>query len=215
MKFRYFITFIIALSLLLLPACTRSASTALPITTETGAALPVATEPTQAVVEKIISPTTKPTKPEATKAPQNQEKSPTAAASEVPSTSLGVATAEIQYFAPSAPEATAVEPAYQVFEGYGDGYPTFGIRGVVYNQTVTIQANDFPTAETYTVSMSRTDTNGVGAEEIATMETGDGGSYLVTFNIPESLYYVGSIAIRIDFPDGKYATNWFYNITTY
>ena len=215
MKLRSILTLFVALSLLVLPACTRSASTASPLTNEPSIEFQVTSEPSEAVVEKAISPTTKPTdkpKPTETKAPE-----PTATAEVLlpADSSVSVATAEMQYVSPAAPQATASEPPFNVFEGYGEGTPTFGIRGVVYNDTLTIQANDFPADTSYTVTTGRADANGVGFEEVTTLETGEGGTFLVTFDIPESLMYVGAIAVRIDFPNGQYATNWFYNVTTY
>ncbi|MEM5775592.1 MAG: hypothetical protein AAGU05_11385, partial [Anaerolineaceae bacterium] len=191
MKYRSIITLIVALLLLVLPACTRSASTASPLTTEPSIEFQVTSENTQADVEKAVSPTTEPTsKPKPTQTPVVEE-TPTAEAVSPQDTTTGVATAEMQYLTPAAPQATASEPAFNVFSGYGEGVPTFGIRGVVYNETVTIQANDFPSGVTYTVTMGRADANGVGFIEAASLESGEGGTFLVTLDLPESLWYVG------------------------
>jgi hypothetical protein len=54
--------------------------------------------------------------------------------------------------------------------------------------------------------------NGIVA---ATEDTGSGGTYLVTFDIPGDLKGMDRIAIRVEFSDGRYAYNWFWNTTTY
>lgn len=208
MKYRNLVIFVMIITLLVLPACTRRASTPPPTAEESGIGLEVTVAPTEPV-QKEVSPTKPPApKPTATEAPA----SPTA---EPPAAAYTVATAEMAAPVDSEPHVTASAPAFEVFSGYGDGTPTFGVRGVVYNESVTIQANDFPANETYTVFLARGDYSGTGWIEAGTGETGEGGTFLATFDIPESLLYVGTIAAKIEFADGTATTNWFYNVTTY
>ena len=110
--------------------------------------------------------------------------------------------------------ATLSSPAFPVFEGYGPGFPTFGIRGVIHDQTVTIQANDFPQNQTYTIYMGPMHTGAINGTHIDTRDTDAGGSFIETYNIPDDLKGSERIAIRIEFSGGRYAVNWFYNTTT-
>ena len=97
----------------------------------------------------------------------------------------------------------------------GTGYPTFGIRGVVRDENVTIQANDFPSNTSYTVRMGTFTSGAVNGIVIATEDSGTGGTYLATYDIPDDLKGMDRIAIRVEFSDGRYAFNWFWNTTTY
>ncbi len=109
---------------------------------------------------------------------------------------------------------TSEDPDFEVFEGYGPGFPTFGIRGVLQNESVTIQANDFPENTSYSVIMmpySNTAGNGI---HVGNFTTENPEKYFQTFDIPSDLYGSNQIAIRIEFSTGRWASNWFHNSTT-
>ena len=56
---------------------------------------------------------------------------------------------------------------------------------------------------------------GVGGTQVATINSGDGGSFQATYNIPETLQGSQRIAIRLQNAAGNvYAYNWFWNNTS-
>jgi hypothetical protein len=99
----------------------------------------------------------------------------------------------------------------------GSGYygiPTFSIVSVVKNESVTIKTNNFPKDDTFKVRMCKYGTLGVGGKVVATTDSGNGGTFTVTYTIPASLKGDKRIAIRLESPTtGYYAYNWFYNNT--
>ncbi|OQX60893.1 MAG: hypothetical protein B5M51_09510 [Anaerolinea sp. 4484_236] len=95
------------------------------------------------------------------------------------------------------------------------GYPTFSISAVTHDQAVTIQANNFPPNDTFTVRMNYYGTYGYAGTVIDTVQTGAGGGFTDTFAIPAIMQGEYKIAIRLESPtSGYYAYNWFYNNTT-
>ncbi len=101
-----------------------------------------------------------------------------------------------------------------VTPGY-TGYPYFFIAGVVRDQSVTINAYNFPPEDTFTVTMGPYGSYGIGGITAGTWTTGTGGAFTTTFNIPDQLDGSYRIAIRLYSPtSGYYAYNWFYNNTT-
>ena len=103
------------------------------------------------------------------------------------------------------PSATAVS-------GY-TGYPTFSISAVVKDTSVTIKAKNVPAGQTFTMKMGAYGTKGIGGTTVGTKDSGTGGTFEATFNIPEGLKGSTKIAIRMDCPAGYYAYNWFWNNT--
>jgi len=94
------------------------------------------------------------------------------------------------------------------------GIPTFSISAVSRNDTVTIVTNNFPAGQTFTVRMGAFGTLAVGGMEVATTDSGDGGSFTATYSIPDALKGSQRIAIRMDSPQGFFAFNWFWNNST-
>lgn len=135
-------------------------------------------------------------------------------------TSVGSLVEPTATYAPLEPSATpthagtAVTPPFIVFSGGNLGYPTFGIRGVVQDQNVTIQANEFPADVDYVIRMGDNNTGGVNGTIAEEANSGEGGTFLKTVKIPENLKGLGTIAVRIEFSTGTWAANYFYNITT-
>ncbi len=93
--------------------------------------------------------------------------------------------------------------------------PTFSITAVVADTTVSIQTANFPANDTFDVLMNYMGTRGVGGIKVATVNSGAGGAFTQTFNIPAALAGQGRIAIRLQSPtSGYFSYNWFYNNTT-
>lgn len=116
------------------------------------------------------------------------------------------------WFYNSTGTGTTPPPATTPTPGYS-GIPTFSIKAVVRDGKVTISAKNFPADQTFTVRMGAYGTKGVNGVVVGTKETGSGGSFEATFDIPESLKGSQRIAIRMDSPQGFYAYNWFWNNT--
>lgn len=102
---------------------------------------------------------------------------------------------------------TAATPA----PGYS-GVPTISIVSAVKDVSVTIQTNNFPANQDFTVRMGAFGTKAIGGTVVATTPSGSGGTFQVTYNIPADLVGSSQIAIRLDSASGiHYSYNWFYN----
>jgi len=79
---------------------------------------------------------------------------------------------------------------------------------------VTIKTKNFPAGKTFTVRMGVIGTRAIGGEVVGTQDSGTGGAFEATFNIPTSLKGSSRIAIRMDSTTGGFfAFNWFFNNT--
>jgi hypothetical protein len=104
-------------------------------------------------------------------------------------------------------------PVTTPIPGYS-GIPTFSIQSVVKNQSVTILTHNFPTNDTFTVTMGKFGSLGIGGEVIGTTQSGNDGAFEVTYTIPSKLLDLDQIAIRLQSPtSGFFAYNWFFNTT--
>jgi hypothetical protein len=95
------------------------------------------------------------------------------------------------------------------------GYPTFSIKSVVRNVSVTIVTKNLPPNDTFAVKMNYMGTRGKNGYTVATLNTGAGGKQTLTYNIPAELHGQRRIAIRLQSTSGSgyFAYNWFYNNT--
>ena len=93
--------------------------------------------------------------------------------------------------------------------------PDTSIVAVVKNESVTIQTTNFPANHTFHVLMGYNGTQGIHGYRVSKVTTGDGGSFLAKFYIPDELSGEDIIAIRFEsVTESKYFTyNWFYNET--
>ena len=107
-------------------------------------------------------------------------------------------------------ESNTTTPTVVAFHGI----PTFSISAVSRDNTVTIVTNNFPAGQTFTVRMGAFGSLAVGGMEVATTDSGDGGSFTATYTVPDALKGSQRIAIRMDSPQGFFAFNWFWNNTT-
>ena len=108
--------------------------------------------------------------------------------------------------------ALALFPATITSQAYA--VPTFSISAVVPDTSVTIITANFPANTEFTVRMGAYGTLGVGGIAVATLNSGTGGAFSATFNIPAALAGSREIAIRLEGAGGYYAYNWFYNSTS-
>ncbi len=105
------------------------------------------------------------------------------------------------------PSLSNAQPAFVV--------PTFNIVSVNTDQSVTIKTYNFPANDTFNVLMNYMGTHGVGGINVATVNSGSGGTFTATYNIPDALKGQKQIAIRLESPtSGYYAYNWFWNNTS-
>jgi hypothetical protein len=92
--------------------------------------------------------------------------------------------------------------------------PTVSIVSVEADESVTIRTHNYPPNQAFTVTMGPIGTLGIKGTVVATTDSGDGGSFEATYEIPEALQGSGRIAIRLHSPAGYFSFNWFYNNTT-
>ncbi len=93
--------------------------------------------------------------------------------------------------------------------------PTISISSVQADDSVTIQTHNFPAGHTFTARMGEMYTAGIGGTVVGTTDSGAGGSFAITYNIPDGLKGRERISIRLDSATGGYYSyNWFYNNTT-
>jgi hypothetical protein len=102
--------------------------------------------------------------------------------------------------------------------GYGNsgytGFPTISFTGILQGDQVTIKTNNFPEDVEFIVLMGQMGTKGIGGIQVTTINSGSGGTFSKTFDIPEALAGENQIAIRLESASGTYyAYNWFYNQT--
>jgi hypothetical protein len=94
--------------------------------------------------------------------------------------------------------------------------PVTQITGVVTDDSVSIRTYNFPANTVFTVTMGPMGTRGVNGYVVGTVNSGAGGSFDATFDIPAELYGSQQISIRLQsggyYP--YYSYNWFYNNTT-
>lgn len=108
---------------------------------------------------------------------------------------------------PVAPPSTTPIPGYS-------GFPTISIESVVQDQSVTIMTHNVPPNDTYTVTMGKYGTLGIGGVVVGSTNSGTGGSFEVTYNIPSEMTGLSRIAIRLQSTTTSYfAYNWFFNNT--
>ena len=102
--------------------------------------------------------------------------------------------------------------------GTGDNagkIPTFSILSVVKDSQVKIRTSNFPANDSFDVLMNIMGTRGVNGIKVATVNSGSGGTFEGTYDIPAALKGERQIAIRLQSNTGSgyFAYNWFYNNT--
>lgn len=97
--------------------------------------------------------------------------------------------------------------------GFAEPIPTIEIIAVEAGKSVTIRTHNFPANQTFTVTVGKMGTKGVGGVVAGTFNSGVGGTANFTFPIPAAVQGYDKIAIRAEtahlFP--YYSYNWFHN----
>lgn len=97
---------------------------------------------------------------------------------------------------------------------YGATIPTFDIVTVQADQSISIKTANFPANDTFQVLMGEIGTRGVGGVVVDTLQSGSGGTFTATLNIPAVLKGKRQIAVRLQSAtSGYYSYNWFWNNT--
>ncbi len=95
------------------------------------------------------------------------------------------------------------------------GIPTISILSVEEDESVTVRTHNFPANRDFKILMGKMGTRGIDGIHTTTINSGSGGTFTETFDIPEALAGDYRIAIRLESTtDGFFAYNWFYNNTT-
>lgn len=202
------IAYLIALTFLILismTGCLRSASTAPAVTPTLAFSLPtqnVVTIAQTATAIAKIKLTGTPSAPITT--PGVQVTNPFMTTPAGPTKSVATNT-------PFGPTPTKSRKDYSFDPAPNSTYPRLSVAWVDADLKVGVRTYGFPSAGSFTVSM------GVGPRGgtiVTSGNAGTGSSFTSTYDIPGALKGVSPIYIRIDFSDGTWAVNWFYNITT-
>jgi len=89
--------------------------------------------------------------------------------------------------------------------------PSITILGVTPGVSVTIQTANFPAHKTFDVRMGLNGTSGVNGTLVTKQDSGTGGSFTATYNIPAALKNERVIAIRLESASGYFSFGWFAN----
>lgn len=89
--------------------------------------------------------------------------------------------------------------------------PTTSILSVDPGKTVKLRTYNFPKDMDFIVTIGLYGTLGKGGIEVATTNSGSGGSFDVTYDIPDSLKDEKLLSIRLDSGKGIYAYDYFTN----
>jgi hypothetical protein len=92
--------------------------------------------------------------------------------------------------------------------------PYMYIDSVVTDTSVTLTVYNFPPNQNFDVRMGPMGTLGIGGTYVTTINSGAGGSFTKSFDIPAAFAGHYQVAIRLESAQGYYAYNWFYNNTT-
>jgi hypothetical protein len=114
---------------------------------------------------------------------------------------------------PSGTWPEPVEPDENIPDCGCNTIPTFSIKSVLAGEDVTIHTYNFPKNVEFTVLMGKMWTRGIKGIEVAKLNSGEGGSFEATFDIPAELANDERVSIRLEGTGGYYAYNWFWNNT--
>ena len=91
--------------------------------------------------------------------------------------------------------------------------PTTSIYAVVKDDSVIIRTMNFPSGHTFHVYMGLRNTQGKNGHLVSKLTTGEGGTFLAKFYIPEELKGEDIVAIRFEsVTESKFFSyNWFFN----
>lgn len=91
--------------------------------------------------------------------------------------------------------------------------PTISIVSVVPGTVVTVETHNFPENLDFDVTIGPYGSYGLKGTKVATTNSGKGGTFTATYDIPADLKNSARLAIRLQNPTkGYYAYNWFENV---
>ncbi len=91
--------------------------------------------------------------------------------------------------------------------------PSISIVSVVPGSVVTVETHNFPPDLDFDVTIGTYGSYGIDGTKVETTNSKTGGTFTVTYNIPEELKNSARLAIRLYNPTkGYYAYNWFENM---
>jgi hypothetical protein len=93
------------------------------------------------------------------------------------------------------------------------GIPTFSITAVEKDKSVTILTSNYPPNQIFTVTMGLFGSRGINGIVVGTLDSGQGGALVATYQIPAELVGQSRIAIRAQTSHAYpyYSYNWFWN----
>ena len=106
------------------------------------------------------------------------------------------------------------EPEYTVTTVNGKpykGYPMFAIKSVDQGKTVTVITDNFPPGLDFVALIGKLGKNGADGTAVGQFNSGEGGAFEATFDIPPAFKDYKSLAIRLVAPKRYFAYNWFDN----
>lgn len=91
--------------------------------------------------------------------------------------------------------------------------PSISIVSVVPGAVVTVETRNFPENLDFDVTIGPYGSYGITGEKVTTTNSGKGGTFTATYNIPAAYKNSARLAIRLQNPTkGYYAYNWFENM---
>ncbi len=92
------------------------------------------------------------------------------------------------------------------------GKPYIEIIAVKANESVTVQAHRFPANETFTIRVGSFKNFFKDYVIVSTIDSGQGGSFKFTVQLPSIVKGVDMVTVRLDSPNKYYAYNAFKNV---
>ncbi len=109
------------------------------------------------------------------------------------------------------PVSTIVSPSIPVTGGVS---PAISIVGVEKNKAITIEARRFPANTNFNVRVGPFYNFWKGGVVVTTINSGNGGTFRFTINLPDQVKDVELVSVRLDSPNKYYAYNVFSNATS-
>lgn len=108
------------------------------------------------------------------------------------------------------PVPTIVGPSVPVTGGIS---PAISIVGVERNKAITVEARRFPANTNFSVRVGPFYNFWKGGVVVTTINSGSGGTFRFTINLPDQVKDVELVSVRLDSPNKYYAYNVFTNAT--
>jgi len=109
--------------------------------------------------------------------------------------------------APDEPEYTVTTVSGKPYKGY----PMFAIKSVDQGKTVTVITDNFPPGLDFVAMIGKLGKNGEDGTAVGQFNSGEGGAFEATFDIPAAFKNYNALAIRLVAPKRYFAYSWFDN----